>query len=32
MKQKNKNYKFKMLNNITEIKAYKTYLENFNID
>lgn len=31
MKYKNKKYKFKMYNRTTEIKAYNTYLENFNI-
>lgn len=31
MKHKNKKYKFKMYNRTTEIKAYNTYLENFNI-
>lgn len=31
MKQKNKKYKLKMLNRTTEIKAYKEYLNNFNI-
>ncbi len=32
IKQKNKKYKFKMYNRTTEIKAYNTYLENFNIN
>ena len=31
MKSKNKKYKFKVLNNISEIKAYNKYLENFKI-
>lgn len=31
MKHKNKKYKFKMFNRTTEIKAYNTYLDNFNI-
>ena len=32
MKQKNKKYKLKMLNRTTEIKAYKEYLSNFDIN
>ena len=32
MKYKNKKYKFKMYNRTTEIKAYNTYLENFNLN
>lgn len=32
IKTKNKKYKFKMYNRTTEIKAYNTYLENFNIN
>lgn len=32
MKQKNKKYKLKMINRTTEIKAYKEYLNNFNIN
>lgn len=32
MKQKNKKYKLKMFNRTTEIRAYKEYLDNFNIN
>lgn len=32
VREKNKKYKFKMYNNTEEIKAYKKYLENFNIE
>lgn len=32
IKEKNKKYKFKIYNNIEEIKAYKKYIENFNIE
>ena len=32
MKEKNPKYKFKLINKLPEVKAYNTYLDNFNIE